>query len=639
MTRTIFLSFLIVIFSITANSQNTGISFNGTSSYVEIADQNSIDLSGTFTLEGWIYPTGNGSHASAGGTIFCKEYSYIITRFPDGTLQFAISPGGLGADWLGWINTTAVAPLNTWSHYALVKSGTTITFYLNGVQTYSNSSFSATLTANTQNLRLAGRSGDNQYFAGYLDEVRIWNTARTQTEIRTHLFNRNLSNSSTGLVAYYRMNEGSGSSTASASTNTSGLSGTFVNSPAWVNSPVQFQTNALSFDGTNDFISIASNATLNITTAITLEAWVYATKNTGIQNVVCKSSGSQNTGHIFPRTDNGWASTILYLHIGGSWRQLSATYPSLNNWHHLAATYDGTTMRLYINGSLANSMAQTGTIATNSNPLTLGNQPGTSEYFGGTVDEVRIWNVARTQAQIQNNMNQELDPAAETNLVSYYTFNQGIANGTNTGLTTLFDQKGLNNGTLTNMAMSSTASNFSSQNFGVAALPLRWLSFTAMEEQNRVLLDWITTAEENTLDFTVEHSTDGRQWTPVGKLPARGSAISNEYSFRHEQPAAGKNYYRILQADKDGTFAYSDTRNINLAKAKQVITLLSNPVTNGRLRFIVYSATEIRLINVNGRILRSKQMTAGTGEMDVQALPAGVYLLQAGGTTQQVVLQ
>ena len=636
MAQKIFFSFLIVILSTTANSQNTALSFNGTSSYVQITDQNSIDLSGTFTMEGWIYPTSTGSGGVQGGIILNKENSYEIARFGDGTIQFALSETGTGG-WV-WNNTSAVAPLNTWSHYALVKSGTTITFYLNGLQAYSNSSFPATLTANTQNLWLAGRSGENQYFAGYLDEVRIWNTARTQSEIRTHLFNQNLSNGSTGLVAYYRMNEGSGSSTASASTNTTGLSGTLVNSPAWVNSPVQFQTNVLNFDGTNDFISIASNATLNITNAITLEAWVYATKNTGIQNVACKSSSSPNTGYIFPRTDNGWASAIFYLYIGGSWRTLAATYPSLNNWHHLAATYDGTTMRLYINGSLANSMAQTGTIATNSNPLTLGNQPGTSEYFGGSVDEVRIWNVARTQAQIQNNMNNELNPASESNLVSYYTFNQGIANGTNTGITTLFDQKGLNNGAVTNMTLSGTGSNFSIQNLGISTLPLRWLSFTAKEEQNRILLNWTTTAEENTLDFTVQHSTDSRQWTSVGKLPARGSAISNQYSYRHEQPIAGKNYYRIQQMDNDGAITYSDTRMINLAAYKQPFTLLTNPVTNGRLRFIVHSPTEIRLIDINGRVLRNKQMINGSGEMDVQTLPAGVYLLQSGSTTQQVIL-
>ena len=83
-------------------------------------------------------------------------------------------------------------------------------------------------------------------------------------------------------------------------------------------------------------------------------------------------------------------------------------------------------MKLYIDGVLAASQAQAGSIATNSNPLVLGNQSGYSEYFGGTADEFRIWNVARTQSQIQNNMNKELNPTTQTGLVSYYTADQGI---------------------------------------------------------------------------------------------------------------------------------------------------------------------------------------------------------------------
>jgi hypothetical protein len=70
---------------------------------------------------------------------------------------------------------------------------------------------------------------------------------------------------------------------------------------------------ALNFDGSNDFLSVTQNNTLDITTAITMEAWVYPIKSTGIQNVMSKSSSSQNNGYIFPRTDNGWNTFVVYL--------------------------------------------------------------------------------------------------------------------------------------------------------------------------------------------------------------------------------------------------------------------------------------------------------------------------------------
>ena len=311
-----------LLLSLSVHSQNNTISFDGVNDYVEIADNNAIDLSANFTIEAWIYPTGSGSQPTEGGMIFNKENSYELARYSNGTLQFALSANGAGNDW-GWINTGLVAPLNQWSHIAFVKSGSSVTVYLNDITPFTIGSQPATMTANATNLRIAGRTNVSHNFNGYIDEVRIWNISRTQTEIKTQLFSNNLSVSTSGMVAWYRMNTGSGTTAVNSCTNTAGIDGTLVNSPAWVSSPVQYAANALAFDGTNDYVTIPDNNTLDIASAITLEAWVYATKNTGIQNVICKSSGGPNTGYIFPRTDNGWANAVIYLHIG-SWQTLSA---------------------------------------------------------------------------------------------------------------------------------------------------------------------------------------------------------------------------------------------------------------------------------------------------------------------------
>ncbi|MGZ4098778.1 MAG: LamG domain-containing protein, partial [Bacteroidia bacterium] len=217
----------------------------------------------------------------------------------------------------------------------------------------------------------------------------------------------------------------------------------------------------LDFDGANDQVNVPNSASLNITGNITLEAWVYATKNSGVQNTMCKSSNSQNTGYIFPRTDDGWAHFIVYLHIAGAWRTLSAPYGALNQWHHLAATWDGTNIRLYKDGVLvATSPNYSGLITSNTNQLTIGQQPGYSEYFGGQLDECRIWNVARTQCDIYTYKDCEI-PTSATGLVANYHFNEGVASSSNSTINTLTDASGnANDGTLANFALSGANSNW-----------------------------------------------------------------------------------------------------------------------------------------------------------------------------------
>jgi hypothetical protein len=619
-------------------SQTNAISFDGSDDYVEVTDNNAIDLSSNFALETWIYPVGAGSGGAQGGIILNKENSYEIARYADGTIQFALSANGAGNDWV-WFNTNLIAPLNQWSHIALVKSGTSVTVYLNAVTPYTSNTQPATLTANNQNLRIGSRTNSSQYFNGYIDEVRIWNTARTQNEIKAYLFDKNLSNSASGLVAYYRMNEGSGSTAINLCTNTTGIDGTLTNGPAWVASPVLFAGNALSFDGTNDFVTIADDNTLDITSAITLEAWAYATKNSGIQNVINKSSNSSNSGYIFPRTDDGWASVVFYLHVGG-WQTLSAAYPSLNAWHHLAATYDGATMKLYIDGALAASRAQTGTITINANPLTLGNQTGFAEYFGGSADEFRVWNIARTQTQIQNSMNSELDPTSQTGLVSYYTVNQGIAAGSNTGLIPLPDQKGTNNGTLTNFALTGSSSNYVAQNSSVVVLPLQWLSFTVQRQNNNVVLNWSTASEQNTKDFIIQHSINSVDWHSIATLPAtNNSDVTKNYSYLHSTPVTGMNFYRLQQRDIDDRSSYSSICSIKLSADKAAFVVINNPAIKGMLQVQVNKAALLSLYDAEARMLYQKQVSAGTEWIDVSRYRTGIYLLKADKQVVKIVVQ
>jgi hypothetical protein len=81
-----------------------------------------------------------------------------------------------------------------------------------------------------------------------------------------------------------------------------------------------------------------------------------------------------------------------------------------NTWTHLAGTYDGTTLRLYVNGVQVSSRAQTGAIAVSTNPLQIGGDTFYGQYFQGQIDEIRVYNRALSAAQIQSDMNTPITP-------------------------------------------------------------------------------------------------------------------------------------------------------------------------------------------------------------------------------------
>ncbi|HCL06907.1 MAG TPA: hypothetical protein DHW64_13550, partial [Chitinophagaceae bacterium] len=239
--------------------------------------------------------------------------------------------------------------------------------------------------------------------------------------------------------------------------------------PASITIQVSTPARALNFDGDNDQVTIPHNNTLNPGTGITLETWVYPTDGvTPSQSVIGKST-QQVRGYIFPRTDDGWKSFSFYVHLDGQgWNIISATYPSINEWHHVAATYDGFVMKIYLDGELKATKEVTGTMSSNTNPVTIGGQPGFSgEFFAGNVDEVRIWNRALDECEIDNNMSCQLNPAIQTGLAAYYRFNNGLIGVNNTQLNSLTDESGNgNNGVLENFALTGVLSNWSTGNVG-----------------------------------------------------------------------------------------------------------------------------------------------------------------------------
>lgn len=198
-------------------------------------------------------------------------------------------------------------------------------------------------------------------------------------------------------------------------------------------------SSSLTFNGTSSAISFSTDNGLVLDSAVTVEAWIYAQGWATISaqgSIFCKHSWTQGEqGYVLRAGGNGQLSfNFGGLDPGGnptSWVEvLSANGAlTLNTWYHVAGTFDGDTEKIYINGNLAGTMPFQGTIVpATAFPPKIGmlSDPGiaASRYWNGKIDEVRVWNRARSQAEILADMNHHIDPSLQTGLAGYWRFNE-----------------------------------------------------------------------------------------------------------------------------------------------------------------------------------------------------------------------
>lgn len=162
---------------------------------------------------------------------------------------------------------------------------------------------------------------------------------------------------------------------------------------------------AFSFDGVNDWVTIAHDASLNLQAGMTLSAWVRPTSLARWTTVILKER-ADGLAYALYASDDANRPPAGYVRAGGSDRRVVALAPlPLNTWTHIAVTSDTRVLRFYVNGQLAASQTIRGQIATSSNPLRIGGNAVWNEFFQGLIDEVRIYGRARTQQEIQDDMN------------------------------------------------------------------------------------------------------------------------------------------------------------------------------------------------------------------------------------------
>ncbi|MBI2404682.1 hypothetical protein HYV22_00705, partial [Candidatus Gottesmanbacteria bacterium] len=442
--------------------------FDGVDDYVDVPGGTSITFGGDMTVSAWMKTSSSAerpilSNRTSGGT-------------GSGRFYFGINGGKafLYHNSASPPNVSAVTSINNnaWHLLTYVRSGTTTNIYVDGVL---DKTTTQTNYVNGAKAIRIGHDVDNvtEYFPGSIDDVRIYNRALSPSEVSQ------LYNFAPGPVGYWKMDEGSG--TDANDNSGKGNTGTLTSGPTWVQGKYG---KAVSFDGSDDNVNIPDQSNWDFSQGgldagkqdFTISAWTKLSSS--IVNarpaIVGKAGNAAGSGGYTFWIPNGSTNLRLSLSDTINTIALDVTNPTSladNKWHYLTALLDREpttdTAYFYVDGKLVSS-ASSATIAGNSVsttfPFRIGDNPGDSlSTWTGIIDDVKIYNYARTNQQIVEDMNAghptggsplgsqliywKLDEQ-QGNTINNSGFGGSTYNGTNSGATWLTNAVCKNNGCL-----------------------------------------------------------------------------------------------------------------------------------------------------------------------------------------------
>lgn len=391
--------------------------------YVDVPDAPEYEGMSALTIEAWVYR--DDIDGATCDDIVQKENTYnlkICTNL-EGWVH-----NGTSYVQVAYANGSSV-PNRIWTHIVFTwTSGSAGKMYVNGEDvTAGGSTQAGTAWATTNSLRIGSRPNvPFEYFNGTIDEVRLYTRALSSGEAKEH-FNQQFLNSG-GLVLYIPFSNRSGTSASTYPYSGPLLPGTLVNfsstlaeagdtsSSGWTTygrpnraTPGKFGK-AGQFNGKDDTIEIPDSTILEGMNAITIEAWTNTQTGGGlVQNIVRKE-------YAYRLALNGLlARTEAWIHNGTSDVKVAhGAHPIGAQWYHIAATWNtGSSGTLYINGVVATtaSSVQTGSVNNSASLVVIGAKRDLSvpalysDFFGGMIDEVRIYKRVLSAGEISLHYN------------------------------------------------------------------------------------------------------------------------------------------------------------------------------------------------------------------------------------------
>jgi alpha-tubulin suppressor-like RCC1 family protein len=643
---------------VTVTSLATHLNFDGTNDYVSVPSNANIPIgNANYTIEAWINPSALGAKGVVGwGNFGATNQCNAVRLSPTGIINY-------------WWDNDIIVPYtfspNTWYHVAFTFDGTTRKAYINGVLVKSD--FPAGhFVPNVNNFRI-GSTNNGEYFSGGIDEVRIWNTAVSAADILLRK-NCELQGTESGLVAYYKFNQGidaatnTGITTLNARKGSNGTLNGFALSGSTSNWLAGSPITTLTTPSVSTPVTYCQNATASALTATgtDLKWYTDATGGTGDANAPTPSIETSGTTSY-------WVTSTNANGCESERAKIDVVTVDCNNIHTGTSGCYTATLTNVQGNTWFNFISPSGIIASlNPNGMNLGTVTVEVSDASGAVTFNGKQFLGRSVNFMSSNYASGVAMPSNYSLRLYYmdselTEYNSATSGTFalSDFSMMWEQGGTGcslpsyGGNAEGMVEKSTVVEaeygtsdngfylqiplnhftiFAATTSTNTVLPIELLSFSGYAKNNNNILTWRTETEQNANHFELQHSFNGIDFETMGQVKAKGQAA--EYSFTHQNPTVATHYYRLKMVDNDGAFKMSKVISLNKNETKS-LKVYPNPTKNS-IQIITSDYTQpMRLYSINGVLIMNKNQT--TEQLDVSALPTGMYFLHVGSEVMKVI--
>jgi len=409
-----------------------GTSFDGINDYATSSDLNSVEGLSSMSVQAWIKPNSITSDKKFAAK---ENVWYFFTNTCLGSNQVGFVIHGKSSCIESEAVNTGIT-LNQWSHVIAVYENNTTKLYLNG--SLVDSAESITMPTSDYSFSIGAKDNDGSsfgsFFDGLIDEVRVYNRALSPTEVKQ------LYEFAPGPVGYWKMDEKNGQEIKDYSGNNYfGTFGTGDSSPSWI---IGKYGGGLNFDG-SDFVDHNDVLDMSISD-LTISTWIKTNNVPSTQYFLSKAkAAAQNYRYAIGLLSPGLPRLFMQGDGGADIVLNSSTNIADNKWHHISYIFDRDgSASIYIDGKYDSSIGIShwaGVNMDSSNPFRIGSYTASdnitpSAFFDGSLDEVKIYNYARTQKQILEDMNATSPvggfSSKVANPIAYYKFDEGFGSTT-----------------------------------------------------------------------------------------------------------------------------------------------------------------------------------------------------------------